>query len=128
MQDKNIISILQESLHEDELDKLFNIFSSTSNASVFLESLRHNDLLLISQNTVEKILAAFSDLQSIIDSLKIELDESKNNLTKYSYGSIQILDNSGNIICELDEWVSSSLIEAAVETFIIKSIAKSVEL
>jgi hypothetical protein len=57
--------------------------------------------------------------------LKYQVD-SKKNIERYIFGSIELLDEDGNVFCEIDRWVSKSLIESAVETYVMGALARKV--
>lgn len=58
-----------------------------------------------------------------IKELKIQLDARK-GIERYIFGAVEICDEDGNFICEIDRWVSRDLIVSAIETYLSTALAR----
>lgn len=69
-----------------------------------------------------------SELKDRINELELMLEGARNGVERYVFGSLDIVDEKGQVIASLDEWMSRELIEGAITTYVTKSIVRGLDI
>lgn len=69
-----------------------------------------------------------SQLKDRINELELILEGARNGVERYVFGPLDIVDEKGEVIASLDEWMSRELIEGAITTYVTKAIVRGLNI